>query len=135
MELNNILKINVSSKDLLTLEETDLILSNPYKLKVFFKETILFEHTTKLESAVVNNISQSEYGYFVFVSDVLQCGAIRISSIDDFNFNFGYDDLGSGIISIIREDLSEKIILDFYEENGTKYIDIELLRSNHPIAQ
>lgn len=119
---------------MLTLEETDLILSNPCKLKVFFKETILFEHVTKLESAVVNNISQSEYGYFVFISDVLQCGAIRISSIDDFNFNFGYDDLGSGIISIIREDLLEKIILEFYEENGTKYIDVELLRSNYPIA-
>lgn len=75
-----------------------------------------------------------EWGYFVFISDVLQCGAIRISSIDDFNFNFGYDDLGSGIISIIREDLLEKIILEFYEENGTKYIDVELLRSNYPIA-
>jgi hypothetical protein len=132
IELNNILKINVSSKDLLTLEETDFILSNLYKLEVFFKETILFGHTTSLESTVVNNISQSEYGYFVFISDVLQCGTIKISSIDHFNFNFGYYDLGSGIISIIREDLLEKIILDFYEENGTKYIDIEILGDTLP---
>lgn len=128
IELNNILKINVSTNNLLSLEETDFVLLNLYKLEFFFKKTILLEHKTEFENVVVNNISQSEYGYFVFISDVLQCGTIRISSIDHFNFNFGYDDLGSGIISIVREDLSEKIILDFYEENGTKYIDIELYR-------
>ncbi|MBB2145808.1 hypothetical protein GM921_09940 [Pedobacter sp. LMG 31464] len=126
IELNNILKINVSSKDLLTIEETDFILSNPYKLQTFFKKTILFEHKAELESAIVNNILESDYGYFIFISDVLQCGAIRISSLNDFNFNFSYDDLNTGIISIVREDLSEKITLDFYEENWLKYIEIEL---------
>jgi hypothetical protein len=47
--------------------------------------------------------------------------------LQDFNFDFSFKDEHVGLITFIREDLLEKIILDFYEENKIECLDIEIL--------
>jgi len=45
--------------------------------------------------------------------------------LNEFNFNFNYNDDTSGIIILISTSGEKKIILDFYEEAKKKYIEIE----------
>ena len=55
-----------------------------------------------------------------------ECGALRLSSIRDLNFGFDFKVESNGILSLIAEDLTNRMLLDFYEDGQNQLLDIEL---------
>lgn len=128
-ELNRIVKIDVVAADLLSIIETDKICdvkisSIPKNLRHSFK--ILFEEKEKLREIISNYIAKTHHKVYVITSYSMDCGALKINSLNDFNFDFSFKDEHTGLISLIREDLLEKIVLDFYKEDEIEYLEIEI---------
>jgi hypothetical protein len=126
LELNKILLIKVDTANLLSIVKTDEIRSyfNLKKLKNSYK--ILFNEKDKLKEIVLRNNESISGQYYVFTSLSINCGVVKIDSLFDFNFNFPFNALASGVITITKSDLSKEILLDFSEENGIKYLEIEV---------
>lgn len=127
-ELKNILQISVDALDLLPIVETDKLIEIDYSnyLKISFN--ILFNEKNKLKEIIFKNCERINKSYFIFTEYSLDCGTLKIRKLQDFNFDFSFKSLNSGLISLISKDLSEKIILDFSEENGVEYLEIEIYK-------
>lgn len=124
-ELNRILKIKIEPSDLLSIVETDKVVSKNFvkKLKCTYK--LFFEEKDKLRDIIFNNI-ESDKNYYLFVSHFKECGLLIIKSLNEFNWDFSFYDLPSGIITFVSIDFSEELVLDFTEEEGRKYMEIEI---------
>ena len=117
--------INIMTKNdfkILSIVETDKLIEKESKLKLRFSKKILFNDKEELKSIIFNNFNTNDSVY-IFTSLSRDCGAVLIDSIIYFNFNFMDDH--SGIISLISSDVKNKILLDFYEEDGLQYLEIE----------
>lgn len=117
-------KITNNYFEILSIVETDKLIEKESKLKLIFSKKILFNDKEELKRIILNNFSANDNVY-IFTSLSRDCGAVLINSINSFNFNFNFIDDHSGIISLIRSDVKNKILLDFYEEDGLEYIEIE----------
>lgn len=117
-------KITNNYFEILSIVDTDKLIEKESKLKLIFSKKILFNDKEELKRIILNNFSANDNVY-IFTSLSRDCGAVLINSINSFNFNFNFIDDHSGIISLIRSDVKNKILLDFYEEDGLEYIEIE----------
>lgn len=123
-ELEAITKIDVSQIDLLSIVESDKVVFNgddkSYKAKILFNDKerllILFGDLLKLKDGKA--FLSTEYSK--------DCGLLEIDSLKDFNVNFNFNDEHSGLITIVLKDLSNKLLLDFYEENQQQYLEIKV---------
>ena len=115
-------KITKNDFKILSIVETDKLIEKESKLKLRFSKKILFNDKEELKSIIFNNFNTNDSVY-IFTSLSRDCGAVLIDSIIYFNFNFMDDH--SGIISLISSDVKNKILLDFYEEDGLQYLEIE----------
>ena len=115
-------KITKNDFKILSIVETDKLIEKVSKLKLRFSKKILFNDKEELKSIIFNNFNTNDSVY-IFTSLSRDCGAVLIDSIIYFNFNFMDDH--SGIISLISSDVKNKILLDFYEEDGLQYLEIE----------
>ncbi|MBW3469836.1 hypothetical protein LZF95_21070 [Algoriphagus sp. AGSA1] len=123
--INTIEKLTTDSERcILSIVETDKILEKVSTLKEVFKTVLPFEDKTGLKN-IVNEKFKSEDSIYLLTSLSRDCGGIVINSIANFNFNFNFDDDSGGIFSLVSNDLKERILFDFYEENGKKFIEIE----------
>ena len=125
-ELNNLFNSSITKDNLLSLEVTDEIISKlsleRYKL---IKTSFDFKDKAKL-SACINDLIKLYSGpVLVFTSYSEFCGAVEVSSLARFNVDFNYKDEHAGIISVISKDLKNKLLIDFYEEQGDFFITIE----------
>lgn len=120
----NIKKITNNYFEILSIVDTDKLIEKESKLKLIFSKKILFNDKEELKRIIFNNFSTNDNVY-IFTSLSRDCGAVLIDSINSFNFNFNFIDDHSSIISLIRSDVKNKILLDFYEEDGLEYIEIE----------
>jgi hypothetical protein len=127
-ELKSILQISVETLDLLPIVETDKLSEIDYSNYLKMSFNILFNEKNKLKEIIFKNCERVNKSYFIFTEYSLDCGTLKISKLQDFNFDFSFKSLHSGLISLISEDLSEKIILDFSEENGDEYLEIEIYK-------
>ena len=117
-------KITKNDFKILSIVETDKLIEKESKLKLRFSKKILFNDKEELKSIIFNNFNTNDSVY-IFTSLSRDCGAVLIDSIIYFNFNFNFMDDHSGIISLISSDVKNKILLDFYEEDGLQYLEIE----------
>ena len=117
-------KITKNDFKILSIVETDKLIEKVSKLKLRFSKKILFNDKEELKSIIFNNFNTNDSVY-IFTSLSRDCGAVLIDSIIYFNFNFNFMDDHSGIISLISSDVKNKILLDFYEEDGLQYLEIE----------
>ena len=117
-------KITKNNFKILSIVETDKLIEKESKLKLRFSKKILFNDKEELKSIIFNNFNTNDSVY-IFTSLSRDCGAVLIDSIIYFNFNFNFMDDHSGIISLISSDVKNKILLDFYEEDGLQYLEIE----------
>lgn len=125
IEYQDIIKKIVNNNfEILSIVETDKIIEKERQLKLIFSKKILFKNKEELKSVVLENIS-TDNNIYVFTTLSRDCGAVLIDSINSFNFNFNFMDDHSGIISLISSDVKNKILLDFYEEDGLLYLEIE----------
>ncbi|SUP53868.1 Uncharacterised protein [Weeksella virosa] len=117
-------KITNNDFKILSIVETDKLIEKESKLKLRFSKKILFNDKEELKRITFNNFNAKDSVY-IFTSLSRDCGAVLIDSINSFNFNFNFMDDHSGIISLISSDVKNKILLDFYEEDGLLYLEIE----------
>ena len=117
-------KITKNDFKILSIVETYKLIEKESKLKLKFSKKILFNDKEELKSIIFNNFNTNDSVY-IFTSLSRDCGAVLIDSIIYFNFNFNFMDDHSGIISLISSDVKNKILLDFYEEDGLQYLEIE----------
>lgn len=116
--------ITNNSFRILSILETDELIENESKLKLIFSKKIPFDNKDELKEIILNYLDTNGRIY-IFTSLSKDCGAVQITSISFFNFNFNFMDDPSGIISLISSDIKHKILLDFYEEDGLQYLEVE----------
>lgn len=109
---------------LLPIVETDKIIEKESSLKLVYSTKMMFDDKTELKRIIAEKI-ESEDGFYLFTSLSRDCGVVVIDSLEDFNFDFNFMDDHSGIVSLVSSNLKEKILLDFYEEEGEKFIEVE----------
>lgn len=123
-ELNALTNINITADMLLSIVESDSVgtvtKEYSYKLTINFydKETLLL-----LVRQLINLKDGPCYLYTAYSTD---CGILKLSSLKDFNINFNFDDEHAGLLKLTLEDLSNELVLDFYEENDEYYLEIEI---------
>lgn len=125
-ELNRLTNKNIGAEDLLSIMETDKIISKSSALRLVFSKKIPFSNKEELKAILVSENINFESSYFMFTSYSRDCGAVRIPSLTVFNFDFNFKDEHAGIISFVSLDFKEKILFDFYVENTFEYLDIEI---------
>ncbi|MFD2162263.1 hypothetical protein ACFSJU_07650 [Paradesertivirga mongoliensis] len=127
-ELNKITKRQVAASDLLTIVDTDELYDVKFQNTPICTIRLKFEDKAELEKLLEDLRSQKDTEYFLFTSYSGDCGTLKIKSLKEFNIDFSFSDEHAGLISLISEDLSQKILLDFYEEEGIEYLEVEVYR-------
>lgn len=123
-ELEAITKINVSQKDLLSIVETDKVIFD--RDDKSYKAKILFNDKERLLIFIGDLFKLKDGKAFLSTAHSKDCGLLEMNSLKDFNVNFNLNDEHSGLITIVLKDLSNKLLLDFYEENEEQYLEIEV---------
>ena len=121
--INKITISNSNNFKILSIPETDNLIDDIANLKLKSSVKLLFNEKLLLKKNVLEKLN-TVCGIYLFTSLSKDCGAVLIDSINLFNFDFNFTDDDSGIISIVASNLKDKILLDFYEEDGTEYIEI-----------
>lgn len=125
--LNEILINKISSGTLLSIVETDCFYSRiDCEKKPRIKKTILFSARKDVMKILKAHSIDFNDTYVLWIKDSDYCGAFKLESLNYFNFEFPYDVSRNGIIVLTQIDYKYKILLDFYEENNVKYLDVEV---------
>jgi len=127
-ELNTVSNKEINSDDLLSIEDTyqyiDSI-SNIRKLNHYKSEPFEFHDKNRLTDFFIDIINKKNGKAILITKYSEYCGALPLNGLQDFNFNFPYNAEHSGLITLILEDLSNELILDFWDDQGQKLIEIE----------
>lgn len=123
-ELNALTKIEITKYMLLSLVESDKIGS--VDKEYFYKSNILFKEKNKLLLFINYLIKVKDGECYLNTSYSKDCGVLKLSSLKDFNINFKFFNEHSGILSIILKDLSNELLLDYFEEDNEYYLEIEV---------
>jgi hypothetical protein len=127
-ELNLLSKLKIKVNDLITFEETEMIIHKRKEISESIpseKLVLKFEDKDRLLHYLSKMAELKKGKIYMFTEYSKSCGALLLNSLIDFNYNFAFSDEHSGIISFLSEDLKDKLILDFYEESGQYIIEIE----------
>lgn len=108
----------------LSIVTTDYIIERQSLLKKKNEKRFEFNDKKEFKKYVINNFNYKGVVYLM-TSLSKDCGGIELTSINEFNFEFNYNDEPDGIVSIISSDFKEKILLDFYLIKDKTYIEIE----------
>ncbi len=122
-ELNAITNKKVDESMLLSIVDSDKV--NSTLFEECYKTRILFSDKEKLLLLIGRLISLKDGKIYLYTSYSEDCGLLKLDSLKDFNVNFNFNDEHYGLIIIILQDLSNKLILDFYEEKERYYLEIE----------
>ena len=122
--LNKLSLIKIENKNLLSIVETDMIIEKASSLLLSNSLKINFLNKDELKKEILNIFNYQDRVY-LFTSLSKDCGTVDINMLNEFNFNFNYYDDTSGILILISTSGDKKIILDFYEEDKKKYLEIE----------
>ncbi len=120
-----------NSSDILSLEESEEVIqsvkSTNYNELLNFKIIGLPFNDKTILKCVVDLIAKADLKS-VYVSSGYSeyCGLILISSINSLNTGFEFTAEHTGLIVLYSFDLQNKLILDFYREQGNELIDIEV---------
>jgi hypothetical protein len=109
---------------LMSISETDIVINNNLSLEKANAFRIPFDNKTELRRMIMERCAKNEPIY-LYTDLSKDCGLVFLNSIDEFNFEFNFEDEPVGLIILIGLKSNYKILLDFYEENGEKYIEIE----------
>ena len=115
---------------ILSLEETDAITEvvRNSKPSILHKETSSFNDKSNLQIALnkMVNLNKGDI-FFMFTRYSNLCGAAKINNLECININFSFDAEHSGIIVLVSGNFTKKLIIDFYEEKGGRWLDVEML--------
>jgi hypothetical protein len=64
------------------------------------------------------------------------CGLYKVESIDQVNFAFPFDINSNGVVTFRTEDFSDKLLLDFSEDDlGERILEVELTGKHWSLVQ
>lgn len=125
--LNCILNRKIDPKELLSIVATDNFYHEiDYQIKPQLIKTIKFSERNMLKEYLQENGIKLMENFILWVEYTNDCGAIMINLLDDFNFNFPFNSTKGEIISLTEISYKYQIVLDFYEEKGIEYMEIQL---------
>lgn len=126
-DLNKLLFCEVTPDMLTSVVETDLFFEafphSSFELKR--KETFSFDDKEKMLTLLHKEVLSWNSPYYIYIMNVEYCGMLEIPSLDSFNWNTKFID---DIISLVRKNGKEKIVIDFYEEFSEYLIDVGIYR-------
>jgi hypothetical protein len=126
----------ITESDLLPVGQSNDILSRIRQLPKddSHKFTIPFDEKYSVRFfAYIQQLYQTNPSSIYMWSDLSDvCGTCILNSITALNLEFSFDCSTEGIISFRTTDLKDKILFDFYEEDGQRWLDIETSGMNWP---
>lgn len=130
-ELTTIFDVNSAEILILSLEETDYITEqtrSKLNREILAKEVVLFNDKERLLSIYADKCHRLlPNKIYVFTDYSKDCGVAVIDKLTRIKPTFSFDAEHGGLISILSEDLSNELILDFYEEKDEYFLEIEVL--------
>lgn len=108
---------------IISIPKTDIVINKNILLEKDVVFRIPFNNKEELKHIVVEKCKKNEPVY-LYTDLSKDCGLVILNSIDEFNFEFNFDDEPNGLIILIGIESNYKILLDFYEEDDIKYIEI-----------
>lgn len=140
-QLSQLTHREVTADDLLPLDVTHTIQeqskrllnsSSHKKFKIGFTEKLDAHFATFVRNLQALNSNP----IYIWIEHTNECGLLEISSIVEFNFKFEYTVISQGIISLLTKDMSDNMVLDFFEDSsGERFIQIELAGSSWPTCK
>lgn len=137
-QLSHLTNREVTEGDLLPLETTHSIReqskrllnsSSLHKFKIRFPEKLDGRFTTFVRNLHALNSSP----VYIWIEHTNTCGLLEIGSIAEFNFKFEYSVSPQGIISLLTKDMTDNMVLDFFEDSShEQLIEIELVGRSWP---
>lgn len=122
--IKRITTLNENEIRILSIIETDSIIEKGKMLQLQSSIRVFFNAKEELKKYILEKLDTDDRIYLCTFFSV-DCGVLLIDSLEFFNFHFNFEDDPSGIITLMNSNLEHKVLLDFYEENGLKYIEIE----------
>ncbi|WP_343703073.1 hypothetical protein [Chitinophaga sp.] len=117
-------------RDLLSIAETDDFIAKSPDFSLLISKKLLFPDKEGLKSLITDNVKCQDQPFYLLNALSRDCGALKLSSLHDFNLDFHFYDDSSGIITLTAVSYKEKILLDFYIENDVQYLEVELYRGD-----
>jgi hypothetical protein len=132
-ELEDIFNVNSNEVTILSLEETDSINEqsrDKLNNKISSKKIVPFDDKENFLKFYIDNCLRLQPGkVYAFTDYSKDCGAAVLNDLKCLNPIFAFNAEHTGIISILSQDLANKLILDFYEENNKLFLEVEALGS------
>lgn len=124
--LNRITLKKVDSTMLLSITETDRLLGpiGSREFLIDYEATLNFCDKTNAWETIRKVFGSSSL--YIYLEHVRECGLFPLESIDLFNIDFDFEDDPGELIVLVLKDFSQEVVLDFYEEDGIRKIDIEI---------
>ena len=124
--LNKIILKNVDSTMLLSVVDTDRIcpMVDINYFNIDYKTTLDFGDKKLMWDRIKPLFGHNPL--FIRLRHYRECGLFALESIELFNIDFNYEDDPWGMIVLVSNDCLKEVILDFYEENNLRKIDIEI---------
>ncbi len=122
--IKRITTLNENEIRILSIVETDNIIEKEKELQLKSSIKVFFNDKDVLKKFTLDKLNTDD-NIYLFTSFSEDCGALVMDSIDSFNFQFDFKDDPAGIITLINSSLEDKVLFDFYEEKGLKYIEVE----------
>lgn len=127
--INTLNKITLKKVDpamLLSVVETDRLLE-PIKgieFRIDYEATLDFCDKKNVWETIRKVFGNNSL--FIALNHVHECGLFPLESINLFNIDFDFEDVPGELIVLVSNDCLQDVVLDFYEEDGIKKIDIEI---------
>lgn len=133
-KLEAIISSDVEENRLLTVDESNRLIDSSNlglpKTKTGF--TIDFSRKNNRNfREFINALYQANSSpVYVWIEDSNIHGLYKAPSIRSINFSFPFDIDDNGIIVFRTDDCKDKLLIDFYEENGCEMLDVEIQGCN-----
>ena len=136
LELNNFVLKRKGESDLLSIEKTRMNIEKSKNLDrmVLLKKTIPFaeKSSEKFKKYISLLQKANPAGVYIWLERTSICGTTIISSLKDINWGFDFNCSKNGVVEFVSTDLQDKILFDFFEEDGEQLLEIEVQGTNWP---
>lgn len=124
--LNRITLKKVDSSMLLSVAETDRLLGPIVSREFLIDYEATLNFCDKKNSWETIRKVFGDSSLYIYLEHVRECGLFPLESIDLFNIDFDFEDDPGGLIVLMSKNCLQEVVLDFYEEDEVRKIDIEI---------
>jgi hypothetical protein len=128
--LGKLLNRQVNAQNLLSLDETDAIRERSKSVvrRPSSRFTIRFSDKTgpRFQALIRTLQDRNPSPVLVWTLSADVCGFPRPVQLSEIDFGFEFDLEPNGVLVFITEDLCDKLLLDYFEEDGERLLEVEL---------